>query len=69
MQIGYCLGGMLVMDLARAGKPELKGVVSFHGMLDSIKLEVMMHLKTLSCATFTFYMASILLYYWNPSVC
>jgi len=38
--IGYCLGGKLVLDLARAGRPEVKAVVSFHGILDSVKLAV-----------------------------
>ncbi len=32
--VGYCLGGTGVLELARAGAP-LKGVVSFHGGLDS----------------------------------
>lgn len=31
--IGYCFGGMCVLDLARSGAP-VKGVVSFHGLLD-----------------------------------
>ena len=30
--IGYCFGGMCVLDLARTGVP-IKGVVSFHGLL------------------------------------
>jgi dienelactone hydrolase len=30
--IGYCFGGLCVLDLARAGAP-VKGVVSFHGLL------------------------------------
>ena len=30
--IGYCFGGLVVLDLARAGE-SLKGVVSFHGLL------------------------------------
>ena len=30
--IGYCFGGLCVLDLARAGL-DLKGVVSFHGLL------------------------------------
>ena len=37
--IGFCFGGLCVLDLARSGL-ELKGVVSFHGMLhapDTIK--------------------------------
>lgn len=32
--IGYCFGGTTVLELARAGTP-LKGVVSFHGSLDT----------------------------------
>ena len=32
--IGYCFGGMGVLELARAGAP-VKGVVSFHGVLDA----------------------------------
>jgi dienelactone hydrolase len=32
--IGYCFGGMTVLELARSGA-DLKGVVSFHGSLDS----------------------------------
>ncbi|CEL96223.1 unnamed protein product [Vitrella brassicaformis CCMP3155] len=31
--VGYCFGGMCALDLARAGVP-MKGVVSFHGVLD-----------------------------------
>lgn len=30
--IGYCFGGLCVLDLARAGA-DLKGVISFHGLL------------------------------------
>jgi len=30
--IGYCFGGLVVLDLARAGA-DVKGVVSFHGLL------------------------------------
>ncbi len=30
--IGYCFGGLVALDLARSGE-ELKGVVSFHGLL------------------------------------
>ena len=32
--IGYCFGGALVLNMARFGM-DLKGVVSFHGSLDS----------------------------------
>jgi dienelactone hydrolase len=32
--IGYCFGGACVLELARAGE-DLKGVVSFHGALDT----------------------------------
>ena len=30
--IGYCFGGLVVLDLARSGE-DLSGVVSFHGLL------------------------------------
>lgn len=30
--IGYCFGGLCVLDLARAAPPDLRGVVSFHGV-------------------------------------
>ena len=33
--IGYCFGGRTVLELARAGNPDVLGVVSFHGALDS----------------------------------
>lgn len=32
--IGYCFGGLCVLDMARAGA-DLKGVVSFHGLLSA----------------------------------
>ncbi len=31
--IGYCFGGGVVLDMARAGHPDLDAVVSFHGVL------------------------------------
>ncbi|PTL79871.1 dienelactone hydrolase family protein [Vitiosangium sp. GDMCC 1.1324] len=31
--IGHCFGGLCVLDLARAAPPDLRGVVSFHGVL------------------------------------
>lgn len=31
--IGYCFGGLCVLDLARASAPGLRGVVSLHGVL------------------------------------
>lgn len=31
--MGYCFGGMCVLDLARSGTTELKAAVSFHGAL------------------------------------
>lgn len=34
--IGFCFGGLCVLDLARSGVP-LKGVVSFHGLLHKPK--------------------------------
>lgn len=33
--IGYCFGGRTVLELARAGNPDVLGVVSFHGALDT----------------------------------
>jgi dienelactone hydrolase len=36
--IGYCFGGTTVIELARSGS-DIKGVVSFHGALDSPKPE------------------------------
>jgi dienelactone hydrolase len=30
--MGYCFGGLCVLDMARAGAPGLKGVASFHGI-------------------------------------
>jgi dienelactone hydrolase len=33
--IGYCFGGSTVLELARAGNPDVLGVVSFHGALDT----------------------------------
>jgi dienelactone hydrolase len=31
--IGYCFGGLCVLDLARSGTKDVRGVVSFHGLL------------------------------------
>jgi len=31
--IGYCFGGMVVLEMARDGQNDLAGVVSFHGVL------------------------------------
>ena len=36
--IGYCFGGLCVLDLARSGAAGVKGVVSFHGMLHPPRL-------------------------------
>ncbi len=33
--IGYCFGGSTVLELARSGNPDVVGVVSFHGALDT----------------------------------
>ena len=33
--IGYCFGGLCVLDLARSAAPGVKGVVSFHGGISS----------------------------------
>jgi len=35
--IGFCFGGLCVLDLARSGA-DLKGVVSFHGLLNKPKI-------------------------------
>lgn len=32
---GYCFGGRTVLELARSGNPDVLGVVSFHGALDT----------------------------------
>ena len=37
--MGYCFGGMAVLDLARAGGDGVKGVVSFHGGLEGNTLD------------------------------
>lgn len=42
--MGYCFGGTTVLELARAGAP-LKGVVSFHGGLDTPHPEDAVHIK------------------------
>ncbi len=34
--IGYCFGGLCVLDMARAGE-KVRGVVSFHGLLDGVR--------------------------------
>lgn len=46
--IGYCFGGLCVLDLARGGA-DLKGVVSFHGLLNApdIKPEPAIQAKVL----------------------
>ncbi|WP_448585045.1 dienelactone hydrolase family protein [Thermaurantiacus sp.] len=33
--IGYCFGGSTVLELARGGNPDVRGVVSFHGALET----------------------------------
>lgn len=37
--MGYCFGGTAVLDLARAGGSDIKGVVSFHGGLQGNDLD------------------------------
>lgn len=37
--MGYCFGGLAVLDLARAGGDDIKGVVSFHGLLRGNNLD------------------------------
>jgi dienelactone hydrolase len=48
--IGYCMGGTFALELARAGAP-LKGVVSFHGGLETHRPAVAghVHAKILVC--------------------
>lgn len=36
--IGYCFGGLCVLDLARSNEAGVKGVVSFHGLFSPPKL-------------------------------
>jgi dienelactone hydrolase len=36
--IGFCFGGLCVLDLARSVPPSLRGVVSFHGLFHPPKL-------------------------------
>jgi len=43
--IGFCFGGLCVLDLARAGA-ELKGVVSFHGLFTPSGLPVASPMRT-----------------------
>ncbi len=43
--IGYCFGGMCVLDLARSGA-EVKGVVSFHGILEAPPQEQDVRIKS-----------------------
>ncbi len=33
--IGYCFGGLCALDIARAGLPGVRGVVSFHGLFNA----------------------------------
>jgi dienelactone hydrolase len=42
--IGFCFGGICVLDLARTGAP-LKGVASFHGLLAPSPLETVTPIK------------------------
>ncbi len=42
--IGYCFGGMAVLELARSGA-DIEGVVSFHGSLDTPKPEDARNIK------------------------
>lgn len=37
--IGFCFGGLVVLDMARTGDSSLLGVASFHGILDAPVLE------------------------------
>ncbi|MEM1113968.1 MAG: dienelactone hydrolase family protein [Pseudomonadota bacterium] len=42
--MGYCFGGTCVLDLARGGNPDCRGVVSFHGGLVPHDLDTPKHL-------------------------
>jgi dienelactone hydrolase len=42
--IGYCFGGMTVLELARSGA-DVKGIVSFHGTLDTPDMSDARHIK------------------------
>lgn len=42
--IGYCFGGTVVLELARSGA-DIKGVVSFHGGLDNVKMAGATYIK------------------------
>jgi dienelactone hydrolase len=44
--MGYCFGGMAVLDLARAGGDDIKGVVTFHGSLNGHTLQSPQSLST-----------------------
>lgn len=37
--IGFCFGGLCVLDLARSADPRIKGVVSFHGLFAKSTVE------------------------------
>lgn len=49
--IGFCFGGLCAMDVARAGVPGVRGVVSFHGLFAppvGVPLAKPMHTKVLA---------------------
>ncbi|MEN3952775.1 dienelactone hydrolase family protein [Iodidimonas sp. SYSU 1G8] len=37
--MGYCFGGLCVLDMARSGTPDIKGVASIHGIFPPPNLE------------------------------
>ena len=45
--IGYCFGGLCVLDLARTGTSDVVGVVSLHGLLESNGLDAAIAAKVL----------------------
>ncbi len=48
--IGYCFGGAMVLNFARLGEKELKGIVSFHGNLKGVPISKnILHNKILVC--------------------
>jgi dienelactone hydrolase len=46
--MGYCFGGLVVLELARSGAP-VKGVVSFHGLLVSDREDGRVEARVLVC--------------------
>jgi len=43
---GYCFGGLCVLDLARTGTQDVRGVVSFHGLLHPPEQKAIQRIQT-----------------------